>query len=355
MGQEPTAVPAALPMLDDLDVLQHELGNVLHGVACVAGLLRESALDTQQRRWLATIDQACGQIHGILEHARRARCDPAGLPQTIRLNGVALLEDTLLAHAPAAAAQGVELLLRIEPGLPGYWRSDPCLLRQLLDNLLGNAVRYARDATVVVEVSSPTDATGLLVIRVLDSGPGIEDAERLFEPGRRGSAARNGPPGSGLGLFVSRCVVETLGGEIRGRNRRSGGACFEARLPRTLDGEIRDWPALHALAGLECRLELDSEGVRCIGALLERLGVPWRVGRPRSKAATGARLSCVIRRAKHGAATAAAGVMIRAERSGRAVRPVHVPGPVLESSLESALYRLLLDSQLGASPREARG
>jgi two-component system, sensor histidine kinase and response regulator len=351
MGQEPTAVPAALPMLDDLDVLHHELGNVLHGVACVAGLLRDSTLDTQQRRWLATIDQACGQIHGILEHARRARCDPAGLPQTIRLNGVALLEDTLLAHAPAAAAQGVELLLRIEPGLPGYWRSEPCLLRQLLDNLLGNAIRYARDATVVVEASSSTDAAGPLVIRILDSGPGIEDAERLFEPGRRGLAGLNGPPGSGLGLFISRCIVETLGGEIRGRNRRSGGACFEVRLPRTLDGEIRDWPVLHSLAGLECRLDLDPDRVRCIGALLERLGVPWRVDRPRSKAASGAALSCVIRPAK----PAAAGVMIRAERSGRAVRPVHVPGPVLESSLESALYRLLLDSRLGANPREARG
>jgi hypothetical protein len=352
MGREPIAVPTALPTIDDLDVLQHELGNVVHGMVCVAGLLRESGLDARQRRWLAIIDQACGQISGILEHASRIRRDPDGSPRTVRLNGIALLEDALLAHAPAAAGAGIDLLLGISPELPVYWRSDPCLLRQLLDNLLVNAVRYARNGSVVVEASSRPDDPGALVIRVLDSGPGIEDTDGLFEPRRRGVAGRNGEPGSGLGLFVCRNVAEILGGEIRCCNRRAGGACFEVRLPGALRGESRDWPPLHSLAGLGCRLELDSDWRRCIGALLERLGVPWQSGGSGTAAVSGATLNCVIRHANHGAGTPASGVTIVAGHTGC---PVHLPGPVLESSLESALYRLLLAARLGANPHAAPG
>ena len=353
MGRKPTAVPAANPTIDDLDVLQHELGNVVHGVACIAGLLRESGLDARQRRWLATIDQACGQISGIVEHARRRRLNPADPPRTVRLNGVALLEDTLLAHAPAAAGAGVDLMLRVAPALPAYWRSDPCLLRQLLDNLVSNAVRYARNGSVRLEASPAPDAGGTLVIRVLDSGPGVEDLERLFEPRWRGVAGCDGPPGDGLGLYICRAIVETLGGSIRCRNRHAGGACFEVRLPGALPDDVCNWPPLRALGGVACRLELDSDRADCVGALLTRLGVAWRPGRSAVADAPRAELYCVVRRAGRGPG-AASGLMILVEHPRSAVPPVHVPAPVLESSLESALYRLLLEGR-GAIPREARG
>ncbi|MEJ2400004.1 MAG: HAMP domain-containing sensor histidine kinase [Xanthomonadales bacterium] len=346
MGQKPTAVSAAHPTIDDLDVLQHELGNVVHGVVCVAELLRESGLDAQQRRWLTTIDQACGQIRGILAHARQARQDSAVAPGPVRLNGVALLEDTLLAHAPLAAGAGVELLLRIAPRLPAYWRSDPCRLRQLLDNLVGNAIRYARNGTVMVEAVARPGDSDALIIRVLDSGPGVEDAEGLFEAYRRGFAGRHGPRGSGLGLYICRCIAETLGGVIRCRNRRSGGASFEVRLPRTLQGDLCDWPPLQSLAPLSCRLELDADRERCVGALLDRLGVRWGTADAPPRAVSDRALSCVIRRRYRGAGSPGTGLVIVARRPGAAARTVHVPGPVLESSLESALYRLSLDARL---------
>jgi hypothetical protein len=354
MGQKPSAVPAAHSSIDDLDILQHELGNVVHGVACVTGLLRESELNGQQRRWLATIDRACGQIHGILDHARRARSNPAGLPCAARLNGVSLLEDTLLTHAPAAAGKGLDLLLRVSPRLPAYWSGDPCLLRQLLDNLVGNAVRYASEGPVVVEAARQRGTRDTLILRVLDSGPGVEEAERLFDLRWRGIAGRDGPCGSGLGLYISRCIAETLGGAIRCRNRRAGGACFEVSLPATVQGSDSDWPPLDAFSGLECRLDLEREWLRCVGAALERLGVRWRVGEHGSGPLPKNRLACVIRRPGP-AWRPVGGLLVHAERPGRANRPLHVPGPVLESSLERVLYRLLLDARLDVNPGAARG
>lgn len=346
MGQEPTAVPAAIPAMDDLDVLQHELGNVVHGLVCVAGLLRESALDTQQRQWLAIIERACGQIHGILEHARRTRQDPAAEPSAERFNGVELLENVVLAHAPAAAAGGVDLMLRMTPSVPAYWRSDACLLRQLLDNLVGNAVRYTRNGSVIIEASTLPNDRGALVLRVLDSGPGVEDTERLFEPRRRGAAGRNGPAGSGLGLFVCRHIAGILGGEIHCANRSSGGARFEVRLPGVLQADEPDWSRLNALAGIACRLDLDPDRARCIGALLDRLGVAWRIGCGRPAEPDDV-FRCVISAPARGAAAPTTGIVIRADCREPGIGPVHLPGPVLESSLESALYRLWLESRRG--------
>ena len=213
MGRNTTAGPADHSNVEELEILRHELGNVLHGMSCVAALLQESGLDARQRRWLTAIDRACGQMRGIVEHVLDARQGRA--PKAARLDGIHLLEDSLTAHAPAAAERGIELLLFADPGLPSRWRSDACLLRQVLDNLLGNAIRYAPSGRAWLEASAASSVSRTLVIRVLDSGPGVEDTTRLFEPRRRGEAAHGEFFGQGLGLFICRRIAESLGGEIR--------------------------------------------------------------------------------------------------------------------------------------------
>lgn len=231
MGQDSTAAPAEFPHLDELDVLQHELGNVLHGVACVAGLLRDSGLDAQQRRWLAAIERACDQAHALLDRTLRAAMPaPDGC-----FDGQRLLDDAVLAQRGPASLRGVAIALRCAPDLPKRWRGDPCLLRQLLDNLLQNALRHGGHGPVAVEAMRVAGERSTLVLRVRDSGPGVADAERLFLPYRRGAATADSTPGRGLGLFVCRRIAQGLGGEIRYVDDRSGGACFEVRLPGVLD------------------------------------------------------------------------------------------------------------------------
>lgn len=227
MGQDTTAVPAEFSSIDELDVLRHELGNVLHGVSCVAGLLIDSGLDAQQRRWLGAIERACEQARTLLERTLRA----AGPEPGGRFDGRRVLEDATLAQRAAAARRGIELALRCAPDLPAHWRGDGCLLRQLLDNLLQNALRHGGRGPVLVEAVRAPGDTSALVLRVCDSGPGIADAEQLFQPYRRGPG---GAQGLGLGLFVCRRIVDALGGDIRYRETDSRGACFEVRLPGAL-------------------------------------------------------------------------------------------------------------------------
>lgn len=356
MGRNPTAVPAGQSTIDELEVLGHELGNVLHGMACMTGLLRDSGLDARQRRWLASVEQACGQMRRIIENMQRQRDGLAGAPAAGRLNGIRLLEDALAAQAPAAAGKGIELLLLAPSGLPGYWLGDACLLRQVLDNLLGNAVRYSASGRVLLEAAPDRRESGTLVIRVLDNGPGVEDTTGLFEPYRRGAAACSGPAGRGLGLFICRRITDSLGGRIGCRNRPSGGACFEVRIPGALQPGVRTLEPSPCLDRIDCRVDLEPDWMRSVGGLLDRLGVSWRsasdTDRGRRRAAA---LDLLIRPASDRPGEGGTGILIEAERPAKGAA-VRLAAPVLESSLETALLRLLLESRVRAvSPRGARG
>ncbi|MDO8597179.1 MAG: sensor histidine kinase, partial [Sulfuricaulis sp.] len=106
----------------------------------------------------------------------------------------------------------------------------PLALRRCLTNLVDNAVRYGRRATIVLE-----DAADQITIRILDEGPGIpeEDLERAFEPFFRGEQSRNRETGgTGLGLGIARNIARAHGGELQLKNRAGGG--LEAMLCQPL-------------------------------------------------------------------------------------------------------------------------
>ena len=105
---------------------------------------------------------------------------------------------------------------------------DPSRLDQVLVNLLGNAARHARGAEIQVSLWTTADETCL---RVRDSGPGIPEAvrSRLFEPFARAPGAA---PGLGLGLYITREIVEAHGGRIEMSTARGEGTAFTVHLPR---------------------------------------------------------------------------------------------------------------------------
>ena len=119
-------------------------------------------------------------------------------------------------------------------------RVDAGILRQVLTNLLSNASAYSPKGTEII-ISVQIDEN-TLVISVIDHGPGIaeEDTDRIFEKFYRG---KNAPPGGlGLGLSIAKRFVEAHGGEIGVYNQKSGGACFEIRLPTELFREEKEVP-----------------------------------------------------------------------------------------------------------------
>jgi len=218
--------------------LGHELGNVLNGLLGMTRLVRDSGLNAEQEYWLRAIEQSGCQMRRLVD-AFWLGPTPTGEfihPNPVDLDGIELLEQALLAHAPAARRNADRLLLTVAPDLPRYWHCDPCLLRQLLDNLLGNALKFTRSGEVVLEVAARlegNDPTDTLLLAVIDSGPGIDAAlgRRMFRAYERGlDPVREESAGYGLG----RLLDEGVGGlmnitgassaldEMRGISRPEG-------------------------------------------------------------------------------------------------------------------------------------
>jgi PAS domain S-box-containing protein len=122
--------------------------------------------------------------------------------------------------------------------LTGRW--DRMRLEQVLTNLLANAVKYASGAPVELSVHLE-DGTAVLEVR--DHGPGIpaDDVHRIFERFERAASMRNFG-GMGLGLYVTRQIVEAHGGGVAARNLEDGGACFTVRLPLITPGKAPEGP-----------------------------------------------------------------------------------------------------------------
>jgi len=277
----------------DMAVFGHELGNVLNGMLGMAELLRDSGLTGEQRQWLDAIEESGRQLRRLIESIHRTPRGSATLaqPRTVRTDGIAMLEHIMISHAPAALRRNNLLAMVTEPGLPRYWTCDPCLVRQLLDNLMSNAIKFSRSAEVVLEASLvpaiPTRPAAL-GLRVQDTGPGIDPAAgtRIFEayqkygvrePGRAG--------GAGLGLFICRDIVRSMNGRIDWSTPREGGACFEVLLPGLplTETAVAMSGRTFLLSDIRCLLDLGVTLRRSVGGFLNRLGVPWEAGQEDSR------------------------------------------------------------------------
>lgn len=138
-----------------------------------------------------------------------------------------LAASAIQGHAARAAARDVEL--RLEAGAPTAVEGDADRLREVVDNLLDNALRVApAGSSVVVSVNR---SAGRCTLEVADRGPGLsaEEQEQVFEPFARGAAA--GKEGAGLGLAIVRSVAEAHGGTIAVQSTPGAGAAFRLELP----------------------------------------------------------------------------------------------------------------------------
>ncbi len=208
-------------MPDDLGserfaVLVHEVRSPVAALSAIAETLAQPNVDQEARAELARLAvAACRGIERIV----------ADGVVSVRVEAVDLA--TLVTDAVAAARLGGAVVeTEIAAHIPRV-DADPSRLRQALDNLLSNAVTHGDGAEVVVSASGCGD---VVRIAVTDHGPGIPDAERrrIFETGVR---LDDRTPGSGLGLAVTRAVVEAHGGRLDVRSSEGGGATFVIELP----------------------------------------------------------------------------------------------------------------------------
>ena len=223
---------------DFLATMSHEIRTPLNGVLGMAELLTRSELTPTQKRYAEQIRTSGSMLLGILNDILdMSKLENGKLAvDIVRMDLHECLRETVGFFVANAQDKGLSLLLDLDPDVPGIIGMDPMRLRQIVSNLVSNAIKFTEKGEIVVAAHFiPTAASrGDLRISVSDSGIGMtaEECERLFQrfsQANSGTTRRYG--GTGLGLAISKQLAEALGGSISVQSAPSKGSTFEICLP----------------------------------------------------------------------------------------------------------------------------
>jgi signal transduction histidine kinase/CheY-like chemotaxis protein len=267
-----------------LATVSHEFRTPLNGILGLNRLLLETGLTPAQETYARGVQSSGAALLTLIEDMLDFSKIEAGRldirPEPIDV--AALVADVAELLAAKAYRKGIDIGVDVDPAVPASVAVDPTRLRQVLVNLVGNAVKFTETGGVTISVAverrSPA-GRARLAFAVADTGPGIPDAdaERLFgEFEQADSALTRRHGGTGLGLAISRRLVAAMGGVLAVEPRDGGGSVFRF----TVDSEIVAGaaPDAAALAGLRL-LAIIPDGAEApvVGRMLGAAGADARV------------------------------------------------------------------------------
>ncbi|MEE8875374.1 ATP-binding protein [Pseudomonas helleri] len=220
-----------------LATMSHEIRTPLYGVLGTLELLGRTELNRQQQNYLQAIEgSSANLLQLICDVLDVSKIEAGQLSLTLnRFSPVELIQGVVQSYAGAAHAKGVQLFACIDPKVPDWLNGDASRIRQILNNLLNNALKFTDHGRIILrlKLDSRDDERVTLNWQVSDTGKGIslENQRFLFEPFYQASGSTNVVAGTGLGLSICKRLMHLMNGSMRVVSEPGLGSSFTLQLP----------------------------------------------------------------------------------------------------------------------------